>query len=73
MENAIKHDDLILLLKHRMSQEGKYLNNLLRSLEHFAEDLLAHYDRSCWFCHGEHFDFQCRSHLEHVVCIFLYL
>jgi hypothetical protein len=57
MENAIKHDVLILFLKHKMSKEGKYLNNLLRSLEHFAEDFLAHYDRSCWFCHGEHFNF----------------
>jgi hypothetical protein len=62
--------DLILLLKHRMSQEGKYLNNLLRSLEHFGKDLLAHYDRSCWFCHGKHFDYQCRSHVEHVVASF---
>jgi hypothetical protein len=69
-ENAIEHDDLILLLKHRMSQEGKYLNNLLKSLEHFADDLLAHYDRSCWFCCGEHFDFQYRSHVEHVIAYF---
>jgi hypothetical protein len=46
------------------------LNNLLRSLEHFVEDLLAHYDRSCWFCHGKHFDYQCRSHVEHVVASF---
>jgi hypothetical protein len=70
MENAIKHDDLILLLKHIISQEGKYMNNLLRSLEHFAKDLLAHYDRSYWFCQGKHFDYQCRSHVEHVVASF---
>jgi hypothetical protein len=70
IENPIEHTDLILLLKHRKSQEGKYLNELLRSLEHFAKDLLAHYDRRCSFCYGEHFDFQCRSHVEHVIASF---
>jgi hypothetical protein len=54
MENAIEHADLILLLKHRMSQEGKYLNELLRSLEHIAENFLAEYDISCSFFYGEH-------------------
>jgi hypothetical protein len=62
MENAIEHDDLILLLKHRMLQERKCLNNLLKSLEHIAKDLLAEYDISCSFCHGVHFEFQCKSH-----------
>jgi hypothetical protein len=45
----------------------------LRPLEHFAKDLHAHYGRSCSFCYGEHFDFQCRSHEEHAVaCYYTY-
>jgi hypothetical protein len=52
------------------SQEGKYLNELLRSLEHIAKDLLAEYDISCSFCYGEPFEFQCKSHEEHVIASF---
>jgi hypothetical protein len=51
MRNAIEHADLILLLKHRMSQEGKYLNGLLRSLEHIAEDLHAEYVMHAKYMH----------------------
>jgi hypothetical protein len=70
MENGIEHADLVILLKHRMSQEGKYLNELLRYFEHISKDLLAEYDISCSFCYGEHFEFQCRSHEEHVIASF---
>jgi hypothetical protein len=55
------------LLKHRRSQEGKYLNELLISLESIANDLLAHYERTCLFCYCDHLDFQCRDHKEHVI------
>jgi hypothetical protein len=57
----------ILLLKHIKSLEGKHLNELLRSLEHIAKDLLAHHKRTCLFYRCDHFDFQCRYHVEHVI------
>jgi hypothetical protein len=70
MENVVEHTNFILLLKYRISQEGKYLNELLRSLEHIAKDLLGKYDISCSFCYGEHFEFHCKSHEEHVIATF---
>jgi hypothetical protein len=71
MENTIEYAPIStageLFLKHRKSQEGQHLYELLRSLNHIADDLLAHHDRTCFFCFCEHFDFQCRSHKEHTI------
>jgi hypothetical protein len=61
MEDTIDYahipDAGILLLKYRRSQEGKHLNELLRSLEHVAKDLLTRYERTCLSCNCDHFDF----------------
>jgi hypothetical protein len=71
MEDTIDYAHIsyagILSLKHRRSQEGKHLNELLRSLEKNSKDLLTCYERTCLSCYCDHFDFQCRYHKEHVI------
>jgi hypothetical protein len=67
MENA--HISIIgeLWLEHKKLKEGKHLNELLKSINHIAKKLGAHYERTCYFCCCENFDFQCRSHKEHTI------
>jgi hypothetical protein len=71
MEDTIDYahisDAGILSLKQRRSQEGKHLNELLRSPEHIAKYLLTRYERNCLSWYYDNFDFQCRYHKEHVI------
>jgi hypothetical protein len=59
------YKNAMIAMKYRESCEGKRLKGFLRLLNKAAIELLAHYERTCHFCCGEHFDFQCRSHREH--------
>jgi hypothetical protein len=56
-----------MLWKYRASSEGKQLKSFLRLVNKGVIELLAHYERTCNFYCGEHFDFQCRSHEEHTI------
>ena len=62
-----EYKNAMIFMKYRESCEGKRLKNFLRLLNKAATKLLAHYERSCNFCCGEHFDFQCRSHEQHTI------
>jgi hypothetical protein len=49
MKNEILSKAGIIFLKHKNSQEGKHLGELMESLKHIDKDLLAHHDRTCIF------------------------
>ncbi len=62
-----EYKNAMIAMKYKESCEGKRLKSFLRLLNNAAIELLAHYERTCNFCCGEHFDFQCRSHEQHTI------
>jgi hypothetical protein len=63
----VAYKNAMTFMKYRESCEGKQLRSFLRLLNKAATELLAQYERSCNFCFGEHFDFQCKSHEQHAI------
>jgi hypothetical protein len=71
MKNTIENAHMSIIgdlwSERRNSKEGKHLDELFKSQKHIDKELLAYYERTCYFCCCEHFDFQCRSHKEHTI------
>jgi hypothetical protein len=53
-----EYNNAIIAMEYKESCQGKRLKSFLRLLNKPASGLLAHYEMSCVFSCGKHFDFQ---------------